>query len=350
MDIQRLQELFAELEEEQSSERNDRILIIDGLNMFIRAYQGSPLMTNMGDHIGGVMGFLRSLFFVIRKFRPTRCIVIFDGRDGGQLRRSKFPDYKAGRKNRYRLNRFVDVEDVIDEQKSFIYQFRRVEQYLHILPITMMSIDYIEADDTIGFIVSDYYRDDKPKQIVIVSSDKDFLQLVDENVKVYRPIEKRLYDLKVMQELFNISPRNYLTLRTLKGDVSDNIPGVRGIGHKTLLKYFPEIIERDIDSEGIIELCKQRIEEGNRRKTYQNVISSSEQLTLNWELMQLYDVDIPILKKIDIKTIMDEDVDCIDKKLFKKMIYDDDLSSEIKHIDSWIFSTFNQLDLHARPT
>jgi DNA polymerase I len=349
MEANRLKNLFSKFKEEQDAikDRNSRVLIVDGLNMFIRSFAASPAMNERGEHIGGTIGFMKSFFAVIRRFRPTRCVLVFDGLDGGARRRKKFPEYKSGRKNRDRLNRFFELDGHLTEGDSFQIQFGNLEQLLNTLPITMMSIDYIEADDVIGYISKEYYSYTDVGDIIIVSADKDFLQLVDERVTVYSPIKKKLYDIDLVKKEFNISPNNYLTFRTLTGDVSDSIPGVKGVGLKTLLKYFPEIIEGDVDPRGIVQLANQKIEEGSKRKTYQNVVNAADQIDVNWDLMQLSNVDIPDAKRTIIRSIMDAEVYKLDKLRLKKLIYKHGLNDHIPRFDEWIYSSLTQLDLYA---
>lgn len=349
MDTTKLQQLFQQFRDEQKQvkDRNHRIMVVDGLNLFIRAFTGSPVMNHRGDHVGGLVGFMKTLFSLVQQFRPTRCVVVFDGIDGGKRRREKFPGYKSGRKNRDRLNRFVEVDGAIDEQESLKRQYHRLEQYLHVLPLTLICIDHIEADDAIAYITNQYFGNKEHGDIVIVSGDGDFLQLVSETVQVYSPTKRKLYDVNLVVKEFNITPRNFLTYRALTGDTSDSIPGVRGLGLKTMLKCFPEIKDRDIDVEGIIELSKVRIDEGNKMKVYTNVAESSDQILLNWELMQLDNVDIPGSKKQTITMMLDEGIYHLDKLKLKQMIYEDGLNNYFPYFDSWIQSTISQLDIYA---
>ena len=100
-------------EEDQSTNRDDRVLIIDGLNTFIRSYSVSPALNANGEHVGGISGFLLSIGHAIKTISPTRVVIVFDGKDGSAKRRKLFPDYKAHRKVSIRLNRAetCDKED-----------------------------------------------------------------------------------------------------------------------------------------------------------------------------------------------------------------------------------------------
>ena len=87
---------------------NDSVMLIDGMNLFIRVFSAIPTTNEDGIHIGGIVGFLRSLAFNINMIRPTRTIIVFDGKGGSNRRRKIFPEYKMGRKMSYRLNRAHD--------------------------------------------------------------------------------------------------------------------------------------------------------------------------------------------------------------------------------------------------
>ena len=91
-----------------SEEPNDKILIIDGLNTFIRCFSAIPTLNDDGAHVGGIVGFLRSVGYAIRTIRPTRTVIVFDGKGGSNRRKKIFPEYKAGRKMSERLNRSYD--------------------------------------------------------------------------------------------------------------------------------------------------------------------------------------------------------------------------------------------------
>ena len=114
-------------------------------------------------------------------------------------------------------------------------QFSRCIEYLEHLPLTILSIDGIGVDDTIGYIFKQVLKDSK---IDIMSTDKDFLQLVDDRIKVRATHKEKRYDVENFEEEYGIRPNNYLLLRMFEGDRSDNISGVKGIGKKTLLKTF----------------------------------------------------------------------------------------------------------------
>ena len=146
--------IFAQIKNEhagspvKTAKRDDHILVVDGLNQFIRAWVAVPTLSSNGEHVGGVSGFLSSLGYAIKLLRPTRVIVVFDGKGGSERRRKL---YKDGRKVMKRLNRaYEDMSDGNTEQKSVVEQMGKLVSFLQELPVSIVSIDYIEADDTIG--------------------------------------------------------------------------------------------------------------------------------------------------------------------------------------------------------
>ena len=156
-----------------SGKPNDSVLLIDGMNLFIRVFSAIPTTNEDGVHVGGIVGFLRSLAFAINMIRPTRTIVVFDGKGGSNRRRKLYSDYKNKRRTSYRVNRVAGLENVEDERRNMLMQLRRVADYLELLPLTTISVDGIEADDAIAYIAKSVIPDGEK---VIMSTDKDFMQ------------------------------------------------------------------------------------------------------------------------------------------------------------------------------
>ena len=177
-----------------------------------------------GVHVGGLGGFFRSLGALIRQIQPTSVYVVFDGAGSANNRKNLLPEYKSGR-NLQRITNWEVFESHDDEDDAKIDQIVRVIQYLKTLPVKTVSIDKVEADDIIAYLgtILPKCKEDK---VFIVSSDKDFLQLVNENVIVYRPMEKEFYDENTVRQKFNMSPQNFIIYKTLMGDNSDKVKGV----------------------------------------------------------------------------------------------------------------------------
>lgn len=343
-----LLDVFNRMEEESTESMDDRILIIDGLNTYLRIFSSVPVISDKGEHVGGILGTLRSIGKEIRDFNPTRCIVVFDGKGGSMRRRKILPEYKENRTGKYNLRReFFSTKEEEDEARK--KQLVRVLQYLDLLPVQVICMDYIEADDVIANMTMQYFND-KAKKIRIVSTDRDFLQLVSEQVEVYSPVKKKLYDLEAIREEIGIHPKNYLLYRTIDGDTSDNIPGVSGVGLKSLKKYFPEITEKVLDLEYLMnESLKMTTRENKKKskevaKVYQNMLDNKSIMKRNMELMQLQDTDISANSKLRIRDILEQPIQRVDKLQIKRLLIDDYLHTSFSNFDSWINDTFNTLN------
>ena len=205
-------EILKQVEQEHASDkttdRNSRILIIDGLNTFIRVFSAVPALNDDGEHIGGVTGFLRSVASVIRDYKPTRCIVVFDGKGGSARRKKVYSQYKANRAVKTQFNRYQEFANLEDESLSMKRQFGRIIEYLQVLPVTTLAVDNVEADDIIAYIANEIYTEDKQK-VTIVSTDRDFLQLVNHRINVWSPVKKILYNPVRLEEELGIPSKNF---------------------------------------------------------------------------------------------------------------------------------------------
>ena len=235
--------------------QNSNILLVDGLNTFIRAYSVMPSMNEDGLHTGGIAGFLKSVGYAIKLLNPTRCVIIFDGNGGSMKRRKIYPQYKDKRHTKIRLNRAYSELSTGDlEEKNMKSQLMRSVHYLDCLPISTMAIDHIEADDTIAYVAQQYYKD---SNVSIMSADKDFLQLASDKIKVWSPTKKKLYGCAEILNEYGVSCQNFIWYRVLEGDVSDNIDGVNGAGLKTIIKCFPFFAEnRHVELNEIYNYCE----------------------------------------------------------------------------------------------
>ena len=339
-----LREIEREKEQGTGSTKDSHLLVIDGLNTFIRVFSAVPALNDDGQHIGGVTGFLRSVAAVVRLIKPTRCVIVFDGKGGSRRRKDIYPEYKANRANKTAFNRYQEFASLEDEQDSMRRQFGRVIQYLNCLPVTTLSIDNVEADDIMAYIANEIYTDDK-NRVTICSTDRDFLQLVNNRISVWSPIKKKMYTPSVMQEEFGFSSKNYLLYRSFIGDKSDNIPGLKGVGPKSLIKYFPVFSEdRELTVEEIVQYAN---DVDKKYKVHTLVSENKELLELNYKLMQLKEVDINGNAKMLTMNKVQGDIDKMNVLEFKKMFMADKMYTVIKDLDSWLKSSFNSLNAYA---
>ena len=322
---------------------NDSVLLVDGMNLFIRVFSAIPTTNEDGIHVGGIVGFLRSLAYSINMIRPTRTIVVFDGKGGSNRRRKIFPQYKMGRKMSYRLNRAHDFLTREEEQKMMIRQLNRVVEYLECLPITILNIENCEADDVIGYLSKHIYND---SDTTILSTDKDFLQLVDDNTRVFSPTKKKMYDETKVFEEYGIHPKNFLLFRMFDGDKSDGIPGVNGIGQKTLVKLFPFM---ETNQQYTLEDIY-RSAETQKNPLCERVLQSKDLLDLNKQLMDLEDGIIGGQTKLKVKEIVERPIQRMIKHKFQTMFLEDKMFTALPNLNSWLATTFNRMNHLAEET
>ena len=322
---------------------NDSVLLIDGMNLFIRVFSAIPTTNEDGVHVGGIVGFLRSLAFNINMIRPTRTIIVFDGKGGSNRRRKIFPEYKMGRKMSYRLNRAHNFLTREEEQQMMIRQLNRVVEYLECLPVSIMNMENIEADDVIGYLSKHIYKNNKT---TIVSTDKDFLQLVDETTSIYSPTKKKMYNEDEVFEEYGIHPKNFLLFRMFDGDKSDGIPGVNGIGMKTLVKLFPFMKTKEKYTLDDIY----RSAETQKNPLCEKVLQSKDLLDLNKQLMDLEDGIITGQTKLKVREIVERPIQRVIKHRFQTMFLEDKLYQALPNLNSWLATTFNKLNFMAEET
>ena len=326
-----------------SKNPNDSVMLIDGMNLFIRVFSAIPTTNEDGVHVGGIVGFLRSLAYTINMIRPTRILVVFDGKGGSNRRRKIFPQYKMGRKMSYRLNRAHNFLTRNEEQQMMIRQLNRVVEYLECLPVSIINMENCEADDVIGYCSKHIFKDN---DTTILSTDKDFLQLIDKTTRVYSPTKKIMYDEDKVFEEYGIHPKNFLLYRMFDGDKSDGIPGINGIGKKTLIKLFPFMETKEKYTLDDIY----RSAETQKVPMCEKILQSKDLLDMNKTLMDLEDGIISGNTKLKVKEITERPIQRVIKHRFQKMFLEDKMYQALPNLNSWLATTFNKLNFIAEET
>jgi len=292
--------------------------------------------------VGGAIGTLKSIGYAIRQVEPTRVIVTFDGQGGSTNRKKIYSGYKANRaKSKMRINRaYNEMMNEEEERESMKRQYVWLIDMLNYLPVTTMIYDGVEADDTMAYITTNLLKEDE--QAVIMSTDKDFLQLVDDKTIVWSPTKKKVYNQNRIKEEFGMDPKNLLLYRVLDGDSSDNIPGVYGCGIKTILKRYPEVTEdKEITLDEFFQLTEQKVEETKGKiKIYNDIIESKEQIIMNEKLMQLKDVDISGNIKMQILDRFNEEINPLNKMDFMKILLKYKVVNNFGDLNDWLKRTF----------
>lgn len=313
----------------------NRVLLVDGLNTFFRSYATNPVTDNNGTPVGGLVGSLRSVGAVVRDLQCTQVIVIFDGKGGSSRRRKIFPNYKKDRKMTMRMNRQIDFDTWEEKEQNMKAQLIAFAQYLDLLPIKVMAVDNVEADDVIAYITLNYFKDDEK---IIMSSDKDFLQLVDEKTKVWAPTKKKLYGIDEVIEEYHIHPYNITINRILDGDKSDNIDGVKGFGVKRLAKIFPFLKEeKKYELDEIKEYAEQNVEKFG---LLQKLVDNYDIVERNNELMNLHLCNFSMNAKMKIQSFMNEEPKKLNKMELLLKFNRDGLSHAFKNFPEWVSKTF----------
>jgi DNA polymerase-1 len=322
---------------------NKRVLIVDQLNLFFRNYIVNPSLSTDGSPIGGLRGCMQSLQKVIRESKPDMVVICWDGEGGSKQRKLLKKDYKAGRKP-IRLNRAIRNMSDGEETDNKFWQQSRLVDYYNQIPVIQFMFESTEADDIIAYVSKHKLLEDYDK--IILSSDKDFFQLLDDKTVLYRPVQKEILNKKSIVEKFNIHPTNFAMARAMVGDKSDNIEGIKGVGLKTVSRRFPFLKEGKTKTfSDILSHCKKELDDGIEVKAYRDILEAEDILRRNYQMMQLY---APLLS-IDAKnlvnaTLQDPDQSFNKTELIKMMMKDG--FGEINFID--LFRHLNKISLDNR--
>ncbi len=309
----------------------DNIVIIDGNSIINRAFFALPqLYTKDGTPTNAVHGFLRMLLPIINNKKPKYLVVAFDVR-GGNFRHKMYKDYKGTRKG---------MDDELATQIPIL------KEILDKIGVPRVELKDYEADDLIGTISSNAPKD---KQVLIISGDKDMLQLVNDNTKVL--ITKRgvsdlkEFDYKTVKEELGVFPDQVVDYKGIRGDSSDNIPGVRGIGDKgarTLLDEYKSLDEIYDNIENVASKRNRKLLEEQKDMAF----LSRELATINREAPIDYKVDNFILK-LD----LDSSADTLKKYELNSFIRQTSaLKKESPLIDDKYISDISKLDLDKEMT
>ena len=277
-----------------------RLMVVDALNAYFRAYIVDPSLSENGQPIGGYKGFMKILQKLCREMKPDEVVIAWDGAGGSQKRKATNKNYKEGRKP-IRLNRAVRTLTEDQEMQNKVWQQIRLMEMLNEMPFIQIVSDGIEADDVISYVVQNHKY--KGWQKIIVSSDKDFFQLCDDETVLYRPIQKSFVNKPRILEEFGIHPTNFAMARAIAGDTSDNLEGVRGVGLKTIAKKMAFFAGEDsVTFDELYEYCEN---DNTGLKAFSSILESKSRIQDNYKIMQLYSPAISIQTKNKIQHALD---------------------------------------------
>jgi len=330
MDMQ-YKDILNNLKETPPRALNDHIMLVDGMNTLIRSFSLLKAMNPTGTHIGGLVGFLRSLGYVTRIFDPTRVIIVWDGKGGSGNRQNINPNYKAQRATS-RITHWGLYDTKEEETEALIGQLFRTQEYLECLPIQQMVMEKLEADDIMAWIAKKA-SNSNVKKCTIVSSDKDFLQLVDDTIEVYAPVKKKTFTKDNIFEELKVLPENYNVVKALLGDNSDNLQGVKGLGIKTIVSEFPKLLTEKSDLDYIFKVSEEKLE---GKKIFAKIIHSWDKVEQNFELMDLHSTSLDDKEKQYVNEIFKQPIPDLQTGAFLHLMDQDKIEGITKNTEGWL--------------
>lgn len=261
----------------------EKLIILDGNSLINRAFYALPLLSNKkGTHTNAVYGFSNMLLKMKEDINPDYIVATFD-KKAPTFRHLEYKDYKAGRKK---------MPAELAEQLPI------VKELLKLLSVTIYELEGFEADDIIGTLAN--FAAENGIEVYIITGDKDALQLARKNIKVCITkkgvSEKEVYDEQRMIDDFGVTPTQFIDVKGLMGDKSDNIPGVPGIGEKTAFKL--------INDYGSVEEVLKNIDNISGKKLKENLTEYSEQAIFSKKLATIM-TNVPI--EFDLEEIKSQD-------------------------------------------
>lgn len=313
---------------------NDHILIIDAMNMLIRSFSLLKAMNPSGTHIGGLVGFLRSLGYVTRIFDPTRVLIVWDGKGGSGNRQNIDPNYKAQRATS-RITHWGLYDTKEQEMEALIGQLYRLQDYIECLPIHQLLIDKLEADDIIAYLAKRASNVDK--KVTIVSSDKDFLQLVDKNIEIYAPVKKKTFDVNNIVQEIGVLPENYNIVKALLGDNSDNLAGVKGLGIKTILSEWKSFsYDSSASLQDVWDHCETQMEQDKPKKIFAKIIHSWDRVLTNYQLMDLHNTTLDDREVEIVEQTLQQPIPDLQTGAFLHLLDQDKIEGVTKNTEGWL--------------
>lgn len=265
----------------------EKILIIDGHNLLFKMFYGIPasIKNSEGKEIKSLVGFLGSIKKFIKEFNPRTVIVVFDSESSASSNKLLDIEYKSNR---------LDYSNISEDENPFLI-LPAIKKALNYLEIPNIEVTNSEEDDYIASLTNNNLY-----EYIIVSTDTDFIQLINDNTYLYIPRGKKsiLYNKDKVYEKYNTYPNQYILYKSLIGDKSDNIKGIKGIGRVTaakILKY--QNIESYIKQNSSNKISKLLIENKNRLLINIKLITLNKYLDIGNIKINVYNSEL-INKKV----------------------------------------------------
>jgi 5'-3' exonuclease len=313
-----------------------KTLLVDGNNLMKIGFHGVKDYFHKGKHIGAIWHFLNTLRKFLEDNNYNKVVVFWDSDTNSSQRRLIYPKYKLNRR---------DLSNEI-KQDSYEEQKQRVKQYLEEMFVRQLEVENSEADDLIAY----YCQISEDENKTIFSSDRDLTQLISEKVTIYSPSTKRYYKMgdTIKMSDFEVPHYNVKIIKILTGDSSDNIDGIFYLGEKTLIKFFPELLEKEVELSDILSKGEKLLKENKDNKSLQNLLSGKtkegifgdEYYTINKKLI---DLDEPLINQEGKELVSSYYSESLDpdgrgyKNLIRMMMEDGIFKYLPKTDDNWIY-------------
>ena len=312
------------------------VLLVDGDNLLTIGFFGVKNYFYKGKHFGGIYHFLNTLRRSFETYHLDKICVFWDGEDSALSRRQIYHLYKENR----RSDKWTD-----EAESSYDYQRVRIKQYLEELYVRQGEYPRCESDDCIA-----HYAQNSPKEKkVIFSSDRDLAQLVSKDTQLYNPSHSKLYSVgdNIEYDHETILIENVKLVKILCGDPSDNIHGIKGMGIKRLVNYFPEMKTRQLTLSEVREQFNVLFEQDKHNKSIQNLLTGvtklgvfgDEFIDINEKVFDLTEPILTYLSKEQINLLINETLDAEGRsyKITMKMMMEDGMFTALpKQEDAWI--------------
>ena len=254
--------------------KKKRLFLIDGTALAYRSYFAlirSPLISSKGENTSAVFGFTNALMRLLKDENPDYLAVVFDTA-APTFRHEQYAEYKATR------------EKMPDDMRD---QLPRIREVIEAMRLPVLEKEGFEADDVMGTLAKK--AKEQGMETILVTGDKDFMQLIDGDVTVLNPKrsgeESEIIDEETVKARFGVGPEKIVDVLGLMGDQSDNVPGVPGIGEKTAVEL--------IQKYGFLEEVLDHAEEVARKNVRQSLLENKDKARLSKQLVTI-DTDVPL--------------------------------------------------------
>jgi 5'-3' exonuclease len=311
-----------------------KTLLVDGDNLFKIGFHGVKELYNDGAHVGGVYHFINTLRRFLDEHNHDKVVVFWDGDSNSSIRKAIYPQYKG--------NRRQDMNEY--KYESYLQQKARVKTYLEEVFVRQVEMINNEADD----LIAHYCKIATEEKIIIFSADKDLTQLISERVTIYSPIYKQYFKNgdKISINKVDIPHQNVTVCKIFTGDKSDNIDGIEGLGEKTLVKLFPQMLEKSCSVEELLDNA-QNIPQKKPIKSLSNILTGKtksgilgeEFYRINSKIVNLHEPLITDEGKQLVEQIHTDTIDPTDrgyKNLMRLMMEDGLFNYLPKNDEAWV--------------